>query len=142
MWNMKVFSVRQIMDINQGFQRRLLLLGTAVLLCTQLSAVPVDINSGNPKFPFPQFQSYGPGRDNLANVNAPGVTHAEMEQRTRDAFQIMMNKASYTGTTFNGVQLISYASSPDCTEGTGYALLAAASMVDKDTFDGHVDSLS
>jgi len=100
------------------------------------AAVTVNINSGNPKWPFPQFQDYGNGRATLASHNAPGVTHAEMEQRIRDAWAIMSNRMNYTGVTLNGRQYIKYTSSPDCTEGDGYSLIAAAYMGDKDVFDG------
>jgi uncharacterized repeat protein (TIGR01451 family) len=106
------------------------------LYLKNFSQVTVDINSGNPKFPFPQFLDYGAGRATLASVNSPGVPHAEMEQRMKDAYQIMMNRAVYSGQTLNGVQYIHFISVPDVTEGDGYALLAAAYMADKKTFDG------
>ncbi|WMJ73990.1 glycosyl hydrolase family 8 [Cytophagaceae bacterium ABcell3] len=104
--------------------------------------VPVDINSGNPNFPFPQFNPYttddGHYLGNLATNNAPGVVHAEMEQRIRDAWQIMANRLEYTGEEHAGVQyIIGNIGCPyDCSEGCGYALLAAAEMADKTTFDG------
>src|SRR5665213_2805151 len=115
------------------------LLGALVLSARwALGAVTVDINSGNPRYPFPQFLSYGPGRDDLAQVNPEGVPHAEMEQWTRDAWQIFANEFTYTGQTYGGVQYIkSNIGCPyDCSEGEGYALLAAAYMGDKTTFDG------
>jgi uncharacterized repeat protein (TIGR01451 family) len=108
-------------------------------------AVPVQINSGDPAFPFPQFLPYehpdGNVLYNLGTHNPAGVTHAEMEKSVRDAYQIMMNRASYyqnisLGTGSSAVKYIKFASNPDCSEGTGYALLAAAMMADKTTFDG------
>ena len=108
-------------------------------------AVPVQINSGDPAFPFPQFLPYehsdGNILYNLGTHNPAGVTHAEMEKSIRDAYQIMMNRASYyqnisLGTGSSAVKYIKFASNPDCSEGTGYALLAAAMMADKATFDG------
>ncbi len=104
--------------------------------------VPVDINSGDPAFPFPQFVPYtasgGHSLGNLATQNAPGVTHAEMEQRIRDAWQIMANRFEYTGETHAGVQYIqcNLGCPYDCSEGAGYGLIAAAIMGDKTTFDG------
>jgi len=98
--------------------------------------VTVKINSGNPRYPFPQFLDYGIGRASLASHNPVGVTHAEMEQRIRDAWQIMSNLFVYSGESLGGIQYIHYQSSPDCTEGDGYALIAAAYMGDKQTFDG------
>jgi len=105
------------------------------------AAVPVQINSGDPAFPFPQFLPYehqnGDVLYNLGTHNPAGVVHAEMEKSIRDAYQIMMNRASYyENITFNGVKYIKFASDPDCSEGTGYAMLAAAMMADKTTFDG------
>ncbi|MDR2693123.1 MAG: DUF11 domain-containing protein [Chitinispirillales bacterium] len=108
---------------------------------TKAFAVPVQINSGDPAFPFPQFLPYEhPDGDvlyNLGTHNPAGVTHAEMEKTVRDAYQIMMNRASYhQNIALNGVKYIKYASNPDCSEGTGYAMLGAAMMADKATFDG------
>jgi len=104
-------------------------------------AVPVYINSGDPAFPFPQFLPYihqnGDTLHNLATRNPAGVTHAEMEKSTRDAYQIMMNRADYyENINLRGIRYIKYSSNPDCSEGTGYAMLAAAMMADKTTFDG------
>jgi len=98
-------------------------------------AVPVFINSGNPVLPFPQFLDYTAGAS-LASHIPDGLSHAEMEKWIRDAYQIMMNRAVYAGGTICGVQGIRFESSPLCTEGHGYALLAAALMADKTTFDG------
>ncbi len=46
------------------------------------SQITVDINSGNPAFPFPQFLPYewegGHYLDKLATRNSPLVPHAEM----------------------------------------------------------------
>ncbi|MEI7543147.1 MAG: hypothetical protein WCJ94_07860, partial [bacterium] len=106
-----------------------------------LYAIPVNINSGNPSVPFPQFLSYA-GADSLALYNPVGVPHAEMEQWVRDAYQIMANNFHASGTvTYGGVTIPLYyytaAGQPYfCAEGHGYALLAAAIMGDKVTFDG------
>ncbi|HPM12903.1 MAG TPA: glycosyl hydrolase family 8, partial [Bacteroidales bacterium] len=109
----------------------------------QAAGAPVvDINSGNPKFPFPQFLPYSYGTNhslgNLGTNNAPGVVHAEMEKLIREAWQIFANEFTYTGQTFGGVQYIkgNNGCPYDCSEGDGYALLAAAYMGDKKIFDG------
>jgi len=109
----------------------------------QLAGAPVvAINSGNPKFPFPQFLAYTNGGThsigNLGTTNAPGVVHAEMEKNIREAWQIFANQFTYTGTVVNGVKyIVGNTGCPyDCSEGDGYALLAAAYMGDKTTFDG------
>ena len=97
----------------------------------------VNINSGNPKFPFPQFLEYNQGKT-LAKYNAEGVTHADMEKAIREAYQVMANRFRYTGDVVDGVKYIrSNLGCPyDCAEGEGYGLLAAAYMADKITFDG------
>jgi uncharacterized repeat protein (TIGR01451 family) len=60
-----------------------------------------------------------------------------MEKTVRDAYQIMMNRADYYESyILGGTKYIKFRSNPDCTEGTGYAMLAAAMMADKTTFDG------
>ncbi len=106
------------------------------------SAITVNINSGNPAMPFPQFNNYPAGGQTTIYSIADwahlpdGVSHAEMEKWIRDAYQIMMNRANYAGGTICGVQGIRFESSPFCSEGHGYALLAAALMGDKTTFDG------
>ena len=109
----------------------------------QLAGAPVvAINSGNPKFPFPQFLAYSNGAShsigNLGTTNAPGVVHAEMEKNIREAWQIFANQFTYTGTVVGGVKyIVGNTGCPyDCSEGDGYALLAAAYMGDKTTFDG------
>ncbi len=101
------------------------------------------INSGDPVYPFPQFTDYEAGAT-LGRNNAEGVTDCEMEQTTREAYQIMMNRAEHTGVTVAGTQYIRFNGAsfpdtgpePDVSEGDGYALLAAAYMADKPTFDG------
>jgi len=115
----------------------------SLFLCIAIKSIgqiTININSGNPVYPFPQFQPYtwagGHNLGNLATQNSPGVTHAEMEQRIRDAYQIMMNRAEYIGGTIGGVKLIHYKSNPDCSEGDGYGLLGMAMMCDKPAFDG------
>ncbi|MCU0431452.1 MAG: glycosyl hydrolase family 8 [Cytophagaceae bacterium] len=105
--------------------------------------IRVQINSGNPKFPFPQFLEYQQGKT-LARYNAEGVTHADMEKAMREAYQIMMHRSLWVpGKTLNGVRYIVYnhPSVPKnngtfVSEGDGYALLAAAYFADKPTFDG------
>lgn len=104
--------------------------------------IRVSINSGNPNFPFPQFQEYTSGKS-LAKYNGEGVTHADMEKAMREGYQIMMHRALYTGKVHNGVKYIvyNYGSVPQnygtfVSEGDGYALLAAAYFGDKTTFDG------
>jgi uncharacterized repeat protein (TIGR01451 family) len=87
--------------------------------------------------PFPQFLDYNNGAyKTLATQWPDGVSHAEMEKVIRDAYQIMMNRADYAGGNIRGVPGIIFNSSPQCSEGNGYALLAAALMGDKATFDG------
>ena len=104
--------------------------------------VTVDINSGNPRFPFPQFLAYEDGTshhlENLGTQNPEGVVHAEMEQDIRDAYQIFANEWTYTGDEVNGVKYIrgNLGCPYDCREGDGYSLLAAAIMGDKTSFDG------
>jgi len=101
--------------------------------------IKVNINSGNPVFPFPQFLPYNNPTETLHNLgtrNSVGVTHAEMEQTIRDAYQIMMNRAEKPGGGVGGIDYIYFNSAPSCTEGDGYAMLAAVAMADKETFDG------
>ncbi|MGD9201198.1 MAG: glycosyl hydrolase family 8, partial [Chitinispirillia bacterium] len=101
--------------------------------------VPVNINSGDPAHPFPQFLYYENQIEKLGNLatHSPvGVSHAEMERSMRDGYQIMMNRAEYPGGGVGDVKYVYYPSTPSCSEGTGYAMLAAAIMVDKPTFDG------
>ncbi|KZS39403.1 hypothetical protein AWE51_12750 [Aquimarina aggregata] len=106
------------------------------------SQVPTDINSGNPNFPFPQFLAYEYNTshrlENLANQNADGLVHAEMEKRIREAWRIMANRFKYTGESHAGVPyLYSNIGCPyDCSEGVGYGMIAAAYMGDKTIFDG------
>jgi len=117
---------------------------TVLLLLLQISLraqVTVDINSGNPAFPFPQFFGYDIGTDTLFSLgtnNPEGVSHAEMEQTIRDAYQIMANRFIYTEEEYAGIQYIkgNEGCPYDCAEGDGYAMLAAAYMADKTTFDG------
>jgi len=113
----------------------------AISFCISVagSQVKVAINSGDPVFPFPQFQPYKNATstyDNLATRPGVGVTHAEMEQAIRDGYQIMMNRAEKKGGGVGGKDYLMYRSSPQCSEGDGYGLLGAAAMADKETFDG------
>jgi hypothetical protein len=101
--------------------------------------IPIAINSGNPVFPFPQFQPYKNSSgtlSNLADHNGVGVPHAEMEQTIRDGYRIQMNRATKPGGGVGGIDYIKYRSNPQCSEGDGYGLLGAAAMADKTTFDG------
>lgn len=121
--------------------KRLLSFLTLLLSLQIVAQVTVDINSGNPNFPFPQFLAYenkDASLGNLGTQNAPGVPHAEMELRIREAYQIMANRFSYTNTVVDGVQYVkgNDGCPYDCSEGDGYAMLAAAYMADKTTFDG------
>ena len=108
-------------------------------VCAQ---VTVHVNSGNPRFPFPQFLAYEDGDshhlDNLGTKNPEGVVHAEMEQDIIDAYQIFANEWKYTGDQLNGVKYIrgNLGMPYDGTEGAGYSMLAAAIMGDKTSFDG------
>ena len=106
-------------------------------LSLNANAVKVHINSGNPAYPFPQFLKYACG-GNLGTKLADGLTHAEMEQQIRDAYQMHANAFEYTGDEWAGIKYIkgNEGCPYDCTEGDGYALLAAAYMADKPTFDG------
>lgn len=112
--------------------------------------VPPNINSGNPNFPFPQFKGYKGGAVTLALQNPVGMPHAELEQRTRDAYRMMCNNMTYnvnrggtlTNVTVGGVRYIQPNNSVPfshctCVEADGYYLLAAAYMGDKPTFDGY-----
>lgn len=107
-----------------------------------MGQVKADINSGNPAYPFPQFLEYTFGDShslgNLGTQNADGVVHAEMEQDIRDAWQIACNHFIYTGDELGGVKYIkgNEGMPYDGSEGDGYALLGAAYMADKTTFDG------
>lgn len=106
-------------------------------LSLNANAVKVHINSGNPAYPFPQFLKYACG-GNLGTNLPEGLTHAEMEQQIRDAYQLHANAFEYTGDEWAGIKYIkgNDGCPYDCTEGDGYALLAAAYMADKTTFDG------
>ncbi len=121
---------------------RICILFAVFLWNTAIAQVTVQINSGNPRYPFPQFLEYAyedaHRLGNLGTRNAEGVVHAEMEQDIRDAYQIMANRFRYDGAAFKGMRPIkgNLGCPYDCTEGLGYAMLAAAYMGDKTTFDG------
>lgn len=121
-----------------------ILFGLFVVFSVLVKAqVPPNVNSGNPNFPFPQFLDYGTNMKSLASQNAPGVTHAEMEQRMRDAWRMVCNNSAYyENVAVDGVRYIY--PNPDapiqhctCVEGDGYYLLGAALMGDKNYFDGY-----
>lgn len=104
--------------------------------------IKAEINSGNPNVPFPQFKKYKYGKS-LADNNAEGVTHADMEKAMREAYLMMTHRCRYDSTTVGGVRYITYNSSEvpgnfgiRCTEGDGYALLASAIFADQPTFNG------
>lgn len=106
-------------------------------LSLNANAVKVHINSGNPAYPFPQFLKYTCG-GNLGTNLPEGLSHAEMELQIRDAYQLHANAFEYTGDEWAGIKYIkgNNGCPYDCTECDGYALLAAAYMADKTTFDG------
>jgi uncharacterized repeat protein (TIGR01451 family) len=109
------------------------------LFAASTTPIPIAINSGNPVFPFPQFQPYqNPSASvgNLATKNGVGVPHAEMEQTIRDAYRIMMNRAKKMGKSLGGIEYLYFVSPRNCTEGDGYGMLGAVAMADKTTFDG------
>ncbi|NLD92843.1 MAG: DUF11 domain-containing protein [Fibrobacter sp.] len=132
------------------YQRYSIVIQSVMLICqlgcfsqlfaqTEALPRPIAINSGNPKYPFPQFLPYKNPTSTLSNLgvrSGVGVTHAEMEQAIRDAYQIMMNRTVRPGGSVGGKPYIKYRSSPQCSEGDGYGLLGAAAMADKETFDG------
>lgn len=112
------------------------------------SYVPININSGNPAFPYPQFLEYKVGKT-LAKYNAEGVTHADMEKTGREAYEIMSHRCRYDGGTHCGVPYITFnnfrkfgnkempgGGAEFCTEGDGYMMLAAAIFADQPTFNG------
>src|SRR6185437_2521330 len=123
----------------------LLFLFSATSLLAQnwpADTIQININSGNPAFPFPQFLEYQAGKS-LALYNAQGVTHADMEKAMREGYRIMMNRSIYSGDVLGTLKYIEYNNSvvpanygTFVSEGDGYALLAAAYMGDKTTFDG------
>lgn len=125
--------------------RFFILILTIVILPIIIFAIPVNINSGNPVMPFPQFLDYNNGAIKTLASNWPdGVSHMEMEKWMRDAWQIHANEFNFSGNiTYQNatggnvnVPLVVDTSTPYCSEGHGYALLAAALMNDKPAFDG------
>ncbi|MDD5996527.1 MAG: glycosyl hydrolase family 8 [Bacteroidales bacterium] len=118
--------------------------------------IEVNINSGDPAFPYPQFLEYPGGGKSLAKYNAEGVTHADMEKAGREAYEIMTHRCRYFGGTHCGVKYIVFnpisnggttetsLTYPDvpgaygtfCSEGDGYILLAAALFADQKTYNG------
>jgi len=135
-------------------KRLLLIIISAFLLqIHSYGQITPNINSGNPNFPFPQFKDYNKGAlKTIASSehHSVGVTHAELELRIREAYQMICNNMTYdinqNGTyaplTVNGVRYIMpniNASIMHCTcvEADGYYLLAAAYMGDKTTYDGY-----
>lgn len=108
--------------------------------------VKIQINSGNPSFPYPQFLEYKAGKT-LAKYNAEGVTHADMEKTGREAYEIMSHRCRYDGGTHCGVPYITFnnfikfndlphGGAEFCSEGDGYMLLASAVFADQPTFNG------
>ena len=79
----------------------------AVRSWSDASYVPVNINSGDPAFPYPQFLEYKVGKT-LAKYNAEGVTHADMEKTGREAYEIMSHRCRYEGGTHCGVPYITF----------------------------------
>ena len=105
--------------------------------------IKIDINSGDPAFPYPQFKEYKVGKT-LAKYNAEGVTHADMEKTGREAYEIMSHRCRYSGVSQDGVKYVTFNSTdvpaatfaPHCSEGDGYMLLMAAIFADQPTFNG------
>lgn len=92
--------------INKADTMYRILAVVALLPTLAFSQIAVNINSGNPAAPFPQFQPYVNPTDtlyNLATKNPIGVSHAEMEKSIREAYQIMMNGASKPGGSVGGL---------------------------------------
>ena len=125
-----------------------LLLNSVFFFKVEAQVWPVDtintkINTGDPKFPFPQFKEYNQGKT-LGLYNSEGETHADMEKSMREGYKIMMHRCLYVpGKVLNGKKYIVYNHSTVpynnntfVSEGDGYALLAAAYFGDKDAFDG------
>lgn len=83
-------------------KRLLLFVISAFLLQVQgYSQIPANINSGNPNFPFPQFKDYNQGAlKTIASSehHSAGVTHAELELRIREAYQMICNNMTYNVT--------------------------------------------
>lgn len=105
--------------------------------------IKININSGDPAFPYPQFKEYKVGKT-LAKYNAEGVTHADMEKTGREAYEIMSHRCRYSGVTQDGVKYVTFNSTdvpasvfaPHCSEGDGYMLLMSAIFADQPTFNG------
>lgn len=105
--------------------------------------IKININSGDPAFPYPQFKEYKVGKT-LAKYNAEGVTHADMEKTGREAYEIMSHRCRYSKTSQGGVRYISFndksvpasTHAPHCSEGDGYMLLMSAIFADQPTFNG------
>lgn len=105
--------------------------------------IKININSGDPAFPYPQFKEYKVGKT-LAKYNAEGVTHADMEKTGREAYEIMSHRCRYSGVSQDGVKYVTFNSAdvpasvfaPHCSEGDGYMLLMAAIFADQPTFNG------
>lgn len=121
----------------------LTLLNVALAQTWPGDTISPQINTGNPKFPFPQFLEYPYGKSLAAN-NAIGVTHADMEKAMREAYIIMMRRTlKVPGKILGGTQYLVFNNNtvPQnygtfVSEGDGYAMLAAAHFADKKTFDG------
>ena len=105
--------------------------------------IKININSGDPAFPYPQFKEYKVGKT-LAKYNAEGVTHADMEKTGREAYEIMSHRRRYSGGAPDGVKYVTFNSTdvpasvfaPHCSEGDGYMLLMSAIFADQPTFNG------
>ncbi len=143
LWKYVIFAIVTLIEFLTMFHfdlsKKIVGVSVAVLSSAWVSAaVPVHINSGNPAYPFPQFLEYACG-GNLGTENPEGLTHIEMERYIRTAYQQHANEFEYTGEEHEGIKYIwtPYKAAYDCSEGDGYALLAAAYMADKVTFDGY-----
>ena len=140
------------------YSKRLVLAFCSIFLIYNISwgqthkniyGVGVQINTNNPKYPFPQFRAYKEGL-NLSQKHAIGVTDAEMEKTTYEAYFIMMNRMMKDPTgdfipnsgnkvdylVFNHPSGKEFGSGTFVSEGEGYAMLAAAYLADQKTFNG------
>jgi uncharacterized repeat protein (TIGR01451 family) len=125
------------------------------LLCLALplhATFPVtaaNVNNGtvmpqSPTMPFPQFNEYDYGKS-VVNNPPPGVSHVEMEREAIHMYVEMMHRLIDMPASWKPAALphrFAYATTgcgvgnQGCSEEDGMAMLAAALMADKDTFDG------
>ena len=128
------------------------LLGLLCLALPLRATFPVtnaNINNGSvmpqsPVMPFPQFNEYDYGKT-VVNNPPPGVSHVEMEREAVHMYIEMMHRLIDMPSSWKPAALphrFAYATTgcgvgnQGCSEEDGMAMLAAALMCDKDTFDG------